>query len=202
MSKTHGLRRTRLYGIWNGILQRCFNPNRQKYKNYGGRGITVCDEWRNSFKAFYDWAMANGYRDDLTIDRIDVNGNYEPSNCRWVDAKLQAYNKTTSKYITYKGETKTLAEWAKEKNIKTPTLHLRLYKSKWSVEKALETPVSSVENVKKPITQLDEQGNIIRHWASAVDASRALGIAADGISQCCLSKRKMVGGYKWSFRKD
>lgn len=138
---THGLRKTRLYEIWNGVLQRCYNPNRAKYKNYGGRGITVCEEWRDDFKAFYDWAMSNGYRDDLTIDRIDNNGDYEPSNCRWVTVQEQAYNKSTSRFITYKGETKTIGEWAKIAGLKTTTLWVRLNKLNWSVEKAIETPI-------------------------------------------------------------
>lgn len=136
----HGKRNTRLYGIWNGIKQRCYNPNRQKFASYGGRGITMCDEWRNDFKTFYDWAMTHGYTDELSIDRIDVNGNYEPSNCQWVTVQEQAYNKTTSVTLTYNGETKTIAEWAKVKGLKTVTLWVRLYRYNWSIEKALATP--------------------------------------------------------------
>jgi hypothetical protein len=75
------------------MRQRCYNSKQKRYKDYGGRGITICDEWRMDYQAFYDWAMANGYKDDLSIDRIDVNGNYEPSNCRWATAKEQARNK-------------------------------------------------------------------------------------------------------------
>lgn len=84
---------TRLYRIWNGMKSRCSNSTHPGYSHYGGRGITVCDEWKNSSKAFFEWALANGYEDHLTIDRIDVNGNYEPSNCRWVTQRVQCSNK-------------------------------------------------------------------------------------------------------------
>lgn len=89
----HGKKNSRLYRIWGNMKTRCSNPTTKYYKYYGGRGITICEEWRNSFQRFYDWAMTNGYSDDLTIDRIDVNGNYEPSNCRWVTMKEQSKNK-------------------------------------------------------------------------------------------------------------
>ena len=80
----HGARHTRLYQIWSGMKQRCFNPRATKYELYGGRGITVCEEWKNDFKSFYDWAVSHGYQDNLTIDRIDSDGNYEPFNCQWI----------------------------------------------------------------------------------------------------------------------
>ncbi len=89
----HNMTKTRPYKAWMNMKSRCFDPKNNRYHNYAGRGITVCDEWLHDFMAFYDWAMANGYRDDLTLDRRDNDGNYEPSNCRWATAKEQAQNR-------------------------------------------------------------------------------------------------------------
>ncbi len=197
----YGLRNTRLYGIWNGIKQRCNNPNRPKYKSYGGRGIKVCNEWNTSFKSFYDWAMANGYRDDLTIDRIDVNGNYEPSNCRWTSLKEQSYNKTTSKFISYNGEVKTLAEWAQEYGIKYGTLFYRI-KNGWDIGEALNESVSKSHNKKRAITQCDKSGVIIREWESTIDAANGLSISQGNINNCLKGRTKTAYGFIWKYRKE
>lgn len=134
---THGLSETRIYKIYKGMKARTTNENATEYKNYGGRGIKVCDEWINDFKAFYDWSINNGYKDGLTIDRIDVNGNYEPSNCRWATIKEQANNRTNNHFITYNGETHTMKQWSEKLNIDYKRLWSRINRYHWSIERAL-----------------------------------------------------------------
>lgn len=133
----HKMSHSRIYRTWTNMKARCYERKLSGYKDYGGRGITVCDEWKNNFMAFYNWAMANWYKDNLTIDRINVNGNYEPSNCRWATQAEQNRNKRTIIFITYKGITLCVSQWAKKLGIKTVTLRARLKKG-WSIDKALE----------------------------------------------------------------
>ena len=115
----HGKTKTRQHRLWAGIQDRCYNSKNQDYYNYGGRGIKVCDEWlgKKGFINFYNWAMENGYQDNLTIDRIDNNKGYSPNNCRWATSEEQAKNRRCNHLVTYKGETHNLKEWAKIKNI-------------------------------------------------------------------------------------
>ena len=136
----HGERYTKLYKTWISMKQRC-TIHKSKYKQWEGRGVRVCEEWSDSFIAFKEWAIANGYNDTLTIDRIDVNGNYEPSNCRWITKAEQQFNKTNTRYFEYNGQKKCLAEWAEIFGINKPTLYNRVYNLHWSIEKALETEV-------------------------------------------------------------
>ena len=130
----------RLITIRHSMYCRCFYPATHGYERYGGRGIKICEEWINNPNSFYDWAINNGYKKGLTLDRIDVNGNYEPSNCRWVTKEIQDNNKRTNRKITYKGETKTLSQWAREYNINIVTLSDRL-KAGLSIDEALNKPV-------------------------------------------------------------
>lgn len=137
-NKTHGMFGTRLYMIWADIKRRCNNPSCEAYRYYGGRGIKLFDEW-NDFSAFLQWAEANGYRDDLTIDRIDVNGDYCPKNCRWSTWEEQENNRRNNRMLTYKGKTQSMSLWAKEFNIPYVTLAARLDSLHWDIEKALTT---------------------------------------------------------------
>lgn len=137
----HGCKGTKLYECWHHMKERCYLKNFHGYFNYGGRGITMCDEWKNDFITFRDWAISNGYKDGLTIERIDVNGNYCPENCRWITMKEQQRNKRNTFYVTYKGVTKPLVEWSEVLNISYYTLRERLVGMDWSIEKTLTTPV-------------------------------------------------------------
>lgn len=123
------------------MIKRCHKPNFERYSDYGGRGIEVCLEWRNSFENFRDWAMENGYKENLTIDRIDTNGNYEPSNCRWSTYKVQGNNTRRNHFIEFNGECHTMAEWAEIKGMKLQTLSNRINQYGWTIEKALTEPV-------------------------------------------------------------
>lgn len=127
-TSTHMLHGTRPYNIWIRMKDRCYNTNAEKYKVYGGRGIIVCDEWRNDFINFYNWAINNGYSDKLSIDRIDVNGNYEPSNCRWATSIEQGRNKQNTLYYTIKGVTKPFREWCEIYKVNYKVAHNRLKK--------------------------------------------------------------------------
>ena len=127
----------RLHEIWRHMLYRCENSVHQAYKDYGGRGISVCDEW-HSFKVFYEWAITSGYKSNLTLDRKLVNGNYEPGNCKWSTWEEQGNNRRTNVHITLNGVTKTEAEWAKYIGISRQCLYQRL-KNGWPIERALKT---------------------------------------------------------------
>jgi hypothetical protein len=143
LNKTHGRRKTRLYEIWAGMKKRCLNPNSPAYRHYGGRGIKICDEWME-FEPFANWADKSGYRHDLTIERVDVNGHYSPSNCCWATKAEQALNKRNSRIIEAFGESKNLISWVSDPRAKISsinTLHQRLEWG-WDPEKAISTPPS------------------------------------------------------------
>lgn len=144
----HGLEHTRLYSIWSDMIYRCHNQENPNYERYGGRGISVCCEWRNDVRAFYDWAINNGYSDDLTIDRVDNDGNYCPENCRWATKVEQASNRRSNVLITRNGETKTMKEWACCAGIPYKVVWARINKLGWGTEKALTETVRKLKRNK------------------------------------------------------
>ena len=141
-NSTHHESKSHLYAVWCGMKARCNNQNNTYYSRYGGRGISVCDEWQNNYNAFRDWMLDNGYSDsghDKTIDRINNDLGYSPDNCRVVDAKSQANNRSSCRLFTYKGKTQNITQWADEFGIEFKKLHYRLSHG-WDIERALITP--------------------------------------------------------------
>jgi hypothetical protein len=142
-NKVHGYnvrgKRARLYNSWTNMVSRCTNPKNDDYKDYGGRGITVFVEWRESFEKFKDWALSNNYAEGLEIDRADNSRGYSPDNCRWVTHKQNVRNTRSNKNFEFNGETLCVSEWAEKHSINTHTLGGRLRRG-WSMDKALLTP--------------------------------------------------------------
>lgn len=139
---THGMTGTHLYRCYRQMLSRCYRTKNDHYHMYGGRGITVCEDWHSGFEAFRDWAFENGYQEGLSLDRIDVDGNYEPSNCRWIDVKDQCHNKRQSKLYKFNGKVQDIAQWANEYGLKYGTLAGRL-KRGCDIKTALTKPVDT-----------------------------------------------------------
>ena len=138
MNTTHGDSNSVLFRRYEHMKERCNNPTCKSYKHYGGRGIKVCDEWMKSFEAFRDWSLANGFQENLTIDRIDVNGNYEPNNCRWADTEIQCNNRRNNLYIRLIGETKTLKQWCDIYDLNYKTAHAKYRYKNYSFEDILK----------------------------------------------------------------
>lgn len=141
---THGESDSRLYHIWTGMKQRCHNPKSPSYKNYGARGIIVCDEWFDDFQAFYDWAMSNGYDNTLSIDRINSNDIYKPSNCRWATMEVQQNNKRNNHLLTYNGETLTVNQMARKYG-----LNIGVFKCNISKGMDVATAIKTTSKAKK-----------------------------------------------------
>ena len=142
--RKHGKSKTRLYRIWNGMIQRCYNSKRKSYKSYGERGIVICDEWKNDFESFEAWAYANGYTDDdksLSIERINVNGNYEPNNCKWIHINEQAFN-TRRTHLMHDGT--CLSEYCRKNNISASCYKHRLERG-YDYDTAI-SPINMNEN--------------------------------------------------------
>ena len=180
LKKENPIAKERLYNVYSGMKQRCYNPNDDNYHNYGGRGILICDEWLESYATFKEWAMSTGYdenakRGDCTIDRIDVNGNYEPSNCRWADALTQARNKRNNVFLTINGRTQIMADWQRETGLSPYSLKKiangdSVHKSKNETIK-LRVTAEMNEYVKK---QADEKGISTSEWVRKLIEDRMM----------------------------
>lgn len=152
----HKLSNSKIYSIWSHMKDRCFNPNHYAFSSYGGRGIKICKEWTESFESFYNWALENGYEEGLSIDRINVNGNYEPNNCKWSTMKEQGNNRRTNRLITFNGKTLTMSQWCEELNVPSYIIKSRINQHKWSIEQALTTPYTGYTSFKDNREELKE----------------------------------------------
>lgn len=194
--KTHLQSKTRLYKIWAGIKKRCLNKNAQNYYLYGGRKITLCQEWM-VFSNFWEWAKINNYKDSLQIDRIDNSGNYEPNNCRWVNIEKNANNKRNNLVLEYKGKKQTLSEILKDNGLlhKYSVIHARITRFGWNINDALtDKPYSKYKT-----GGIHKNSKIILYKGenySLIDLCRKLNIEKE---YCKIKMR--INKLKWSISK-
>lgn len=206
----HGDTHTRLYNIYKNMISRCIKSYANHYEDYGGRGISICDDWKKSYLSFKNWSMKNGYRNNLTLDRINNNGNYEPSNCRWVTRKVQSNNTRRNKMITYKGKTQSFGSWCDELNIKRTTLRKKLEHTNYDLEKALKLPYKFNTRHRK-IDMLDISTG--EHICTFEYLQKAYEYIAKErncksnkpsythIKEVCDGKRHYAYGYKWRYNE-
>ena len=180
--KTHGKSKDKLYRVWNGMKQRCYNANDDFYYCYGAKGITVCEEWKNGFQNFYDWAISHGYDEKLSIDRIDVNGNYCPENCRWTNSSVQSRNRTDRKRYIYDGQELLLSEISEKTGIRVGTLWQRIQRG---------IPLEDKVYMNKKPVLVDETFL----YESATQAAKSLNLNLPNLVMVCNGKRKNVKGH-------
>lgn len=190
----------RIRKILNSMRSRCYNIKNNRYKNYGARGIKICEEWsgKQGLKNFYNWAIENGYKKDLSIDRIDNNGDYEPSNCRWATSREQSNNRTTNRLITYNKETHTLAEWSRILGISYNILQSRLNKDNWTIE---ESFFGKAKTYRRRVLKYDLEGNYLKTYDSIQEAKKECGKFLK-IIECCKRRCKTAGGYIWRYADE
>lgn len=198
---THGKTNTEIYRKWQSMKGRCNNPNFPHYSYYGGRGISVCKEWESDFSAFYDWSIQNGYKDGLSIDRIDCNGNYEPSNCRWIPIEAQQRNKRDTVRVCVDGVTKPLQEWAELSGVSSEALRERYRKGKkYGIENFSNSFLrSSTKGVTKMVLQSSCDGEPIKLWVSAKSVCEELHLTESTLRKCCRGEKKQYKGYIWKY---
>lgn len=188
-----------LYACYYRMRHRCENPADKSYERYGGRGIKVCDEWKNDITAFINWGLANGYKEGLSIDRIDNDGDYSPENCRWANPTQQSNNRSTNAYVTYNGETHTYAEWSRITGIKQLTIRHRIEDLHWSVEDALTVPTTErrygiLQNANKK-TIVYKDGKAVGVFNSQREAAKFARISFSSVSRCVKGLQDKSKGY-------
>ena len=209
-SPKHRGSNTRLYGIWCDMKARCYNHNVDSYPNYGGRGITVCPEWLHNFTAFQKWSFENGFKEEAafgecTIDRIDGDGNYEPSNCRWVTQKIQSNNERNNRRITYNGETHTIAEWAEILGVNYHTLYTRIDRG-WSLEEVFTLPFDEKNccKLRSPEGMYHRRKKVYcaetdKTYISCKDAAIEIGLPISSVARVARGERTHVHHYHFRF---
>lgn len=180
------------------IKHRCYNIKDVGYDRYGGRGITMCDEWKNSCDTFYKWAVENGYRKELTIDRINPNRNYEPSNCRWVNYYVQNKNKKNIKLYDIDNEKLTLSEISRKYKISFKKLEDRVINRKMDIIIAINYGDKFIRYPKK-LGQFSKDGELIKVYDRQKDACDELGIKPQNMSICTKNFNKTTGGFRWQY---
>ena len=198
---THGKTNTRIYHIWCTMKARCYRKTSDHYVYYGGIGITVCDEWKNDFSAFYNWSMEHGYSDNLTIDRIDVSKGYSPNNCRWITLEEQAKNKRNTKRITIDGETKTVHEWSAICGVPSWLLGQRARQFTPLEDGSFTKDILKPSLLVKRVSQYTEDGKLIKTWNSKKEAVNAGFGTISGITHCCIGDTKQHNGYIWKYEE-
>lgn len=190
----HGMSYTKIYRTYQGMLWRCKTDIPKFSKYYKDKGIDVCDEWRgeNGFENFNAWAEKNGYKEGLTLDRVDGNLGYSPENCRWADWTTQDNNKSNNRRVEYSGETHTIAEWSRIVGLKKTTLKERLNRG-WSVKDALFAPV--LDTKVKKVYQYDKEGNLIKEWDRAVDVAKFYGVHLQSVYNVISGKKRHLKGF-------
>ena len=194
----HGMTGTNLYRIWAGMKQRCDQKNNDRYKDYGGRGISYCKEWEE-FEKFAEWAYQSGYKDGLSIERINVNGNYCPENCEWIPFAKQARNRRPSlRIVGEDGKEHLVVDIAEQIGIDSNVVRAR-YESGWSLHDALYTPLI-MQTVRKKVLKIDlKTGEVLREYASIGQAAKDVGVDRSSISRCCSGELKKSAGFSWKY---
>lgn len=191
----HGMSYSKIYTAYKHMKDRCLNSNNKEYRRYGGRGISICDEWLgdNGFDNFYNWSIKNGYSEQLTIDRINNDGNYEPNNCRWTTVKQQNHNTSQNRLLTYNGETHDVTEWAELLNIERGTIFARI-KYGMPIEQILFKKPTKNKKV-----EIYKDGKLIDTFNSQKEAANFIGVTPSTISGYLNRGVKNPDGYVFKY---